>query len=774
MTEWLEPGSVTVPHALQAEVGGHPLVARILAQRGVTTPQAARAFLDPCHYQPTHPDALPDLQAAVELLLRARTEGRRICVWGDFDVDGQTATALLVECLTRLGMDVSYYIPDRATEGHGLNVPALRALIRQGDSLILTCDCGVGDSEEIAVARRMGAEVIVTDHHELPKESPPAAAVVNPHRLPDGHQLSYLCGVGVAYMLLKALYEAASRGGQEEEWLDLVALGTIADVAILLKDNRYLVQRGLPQLLYEPRLGIAALLRTAGLAPPELLDTDVVGFTLAPRLNAVGRLADARRAVRLLLADDEEDALKLAAELEIYNDHRRRLCDEVEAQVEDMLNRRPQLLSLPALVLSSSEWHPGVIGIVASRLVERYGRPTILISTPPGKVGMASARSVPGLHIQEAISRHKDLLIRGGGHRMAAGFVIDSSQIQAFREAFEATVAEMLPEESKRAHLAVEGYVSLNEVMPSFVRELFRLAPFGAGNPAPVLACRQVRLENVGSLDTSGTHTRLVVEDQAGARVPAIWWRTAPESVPAGWVDIAFTVRLDEYAGDPAACLVLVGVQPRQPAPVLLEEVQSALPFAIEDMRDVVDREQCLRTLLRESGETAQVWAEGPAAKEMSQARDRQHLETGRDLIIWTIPPGPQELRSALDRVRPQRVYLLTTESSPELPSDFLRGLARVLKHVLSHQRGQTSFAELAAMTGQREATVRQGLDILAAKGKLTYHESSGELHIDARRVEPSGKPTYNHLKRLLQETAAYRRYFIQADLEDLLQVLDD
>jgi len=764
---------VTVPQALEAEVGGHPLVARLLIRSGLTNPGAAWAFLDPTCYQPAPPNALPDMQVAVELLLEARAEGRQICIWGDFDVDGQTATALLFEGLTHLGMDVFYTIPDRATEGHGLNIPALRNIIGKGADLIVTCDCGVGDTEEIALAQRMGADVIITDHHELPRDLPVNAPLVNPHRLPEGHPLGYLCGVGVAYVVLKALCEAMSRGGQEEQWLDLVALGTIADVAILRDDNRYLVQRGLPQLLYKPRPGLDALFRTAGITPPELLDTEVVGFTLAPRLNAVGRLAHARSAVSLLLTKEEESALKLAAELEIYNDHRRRLCDEVEAQAEDMLRRRLHLLSFPTLVLSGSDWHPGIIGIVASRLGERYGKPTILISTPPGQPGMASARSVPALHIQEAISRHQQLLLGGGVHRMAAGFTIEPSQIPAFREAFQATVGEMLSEENGLTRLTVDGYLSLDEVTPRLVRDIYRLSPFGPGNPAPVLACRDVRLENVAGLGTSGAHTRLIIEDRNGTRIPAIWWRTPPEDVPSGRLDIAFTMGLDEYGGEPAARLVLVAVRSELPQEAVLEEGRPELPFAVEDRRGAPDRGQILQALLQRHGEAIQVWAEGPLALDMTRVRDRTRLEPGIDLVIWTIPPGPQELREALARVRPQRVHLLTQEASHQTLSDFLHGLAHAVRHVLSHQRGHTTLVELAAMTGHREATVLQGLKFLATKGKLTYVEVRGQLHIRAPGEKPTGESIVDDLKHLLQETTAYRRYFSRADPKDLLQVRD-
>lgn len=784
MTIWNQPPSIDVPPALADAVGGHPLVAQLLARRGIIEPDQARMFLDPEAYTPAPPTALPDVDVAVERLLRARDAGTRVCVWGDFDVDGQSSTALLVAGLRELDFDVCYYVPRRDRDGHGLHEAGIRQVITQdGAGLIMTCDTGVSDVDAVATANQLGAEVIITDHHELPETLPAAVAIVNPHRLAgENHPLRHLCGVGTAYMLLSALYGEVGRGKAVEQWLDLVALGTIADLAILRDDNRYLVQRGLPKLVYQPRAGIRALLQTAGRSPGELLDTEIVSFTLAPRLNAVGRLDDARTAVELLLTNDISHAFDLATELEILNDQRKRLCDEIEADIERRLRDRPELLEAPALMLAGEDWHPGVIGIVASRLVERYNKPAILLSGVRDGELRASARSIPGLHLQDAISEHEEMLLRGGGHEMAAGFVTEPAQFAQFRDALQATVAEAIPE-NVAPELNIDATVALPDITPDFVRQIYRLAPFGPGNPEPVFACPTVRLRNISALGVNGDHARLAVEDADNVTRPAIWWRTMPHDVPTGALDVAFNVELNEYgSGPPTARLVIVGTrsQPRrqeavQAPQVEYEPAQTVRTRSIVDQRGYEDRLHYLREVFDQPDiERIQVWAEGPAAREVVHAVDRTQLIPGTDLVLWSIPAGPRLLHTILDRVMPQRVYLLTPASVESLSVNaFLRTLANTVKGIIDRS-DETSIVALAIQFGHREETVRYGLSFLQARGYIRYEVDSGRLVIRNGNGAPTSSDDIEQiLIRLLQETSAYRRYFATADAEMVLRFID-
>ncbi|MCK5428851.1 MAG: single-stranded-DNA-specific exonuclease RecJ, partial [Anaerolineales bacterium] len=460
MKTWLEPSQLDVPQALKDAVGGHPLVGETLARRGIQDPQAARSFLDPDYYTPAPPSELPGMSAAVERLERAIAGGESLWVWGDFDVDGQTSTTLLVSALGELGANVNYHIPVRASESHGVNIPVLGQILDQGAQLVLTCDTGIAAHEAVAYAQGRGVELIVTDHHDLPPTLPEAYAIVNPKMLPEGHPLSTLPGVGVAYKLVEALFLRAGREAELDQYLDLVALGIVADIALQTGDTRYLLQRGLEVLREAQRLGLKVLMEMAELNPAWLTE-EHIGFVLGPRLNALGRLGDANTIVEFLTTDDLGRARILALELEGLNARRKLLTDQVFQGAQAQLERDPALLQQAALVLAHPSWPAGVIGIVASRLVERYNKPTILISAPSGEAARGSARSVEGVNITAAIADQKDMLHGFGGHPMAAGLSVDPGRIPEFRRALSRTIGKMLGEVPIEVQLQVDGYLGL-------------------------------------------------------------------------------------------------------------------------------------------------------------------------------------------------------------------------------------------------------------------------------------------------------------------------
>ncbi|NDJ35922.1 MAG: single-stranded-DNA-specific exonuclease RecJ, partial [Chloroflexi bacterium] len=422
MMEWLEPDPVTPDPAFRAAVGGHPLIAEILYRRGYTDIDAARAFLNPAYYAPADPTDLPDLAKAAERLKKAVERRERILVWGDFDVDGQTATSLLVDALRSLGADVRYHVPHRMKHGHGVHTEVLAQYYSKAD-LVLTCDTGIAAHDALAAAKANGLEVLVTDHHALPPTLPDAPALVNPQRLPPGHPLRDLPGVGVAYLLSSQLYEMMGRSGETDRLLDLVALGIVCDVATQRRDTRYLLQLGIDQLRHPRRPGLQALMDAAGVVPTHL-SSDTIGFQIGPRLNALGRLDDATKAVQLLTMDSLHRAQPIAEQLELLNNQRKQIETQIVAAAQEQIAREPGLLDYEALVLSGEGWHPGVIGIVAARLVEQYGKPTVLIAAPKDQMAGGSARSIPGVDIGACIAAQADILVGLGGHPGAAGIRI--------------------------------------------------------------------------------------------------------------------------------------------------------------------------------------------------------------------------------------------------------------------------------------------------------------------------------------------------------------
>jgi single-stranded-DNA-specific exonuclease len=760
--QWIDPPAVTVPRALANAVGGHPLVARTLVRRGLAEVDAALAFLDPQYHRPTSPFALPGADQAVARLRRAIERGERICVWGDFDVDGQTATTLLVLGLRELGAHVVYHIPVRASESHGINVPRVAAVIDEGARLIVTCDTGISAHDPITYAREHGVETIVTDHHELPATLPPAVAVLNPKMLPHDHPLRELSGVGCAYKLAEALYTDFARPDRADQYLDLVALGLVADLAVLTGDTRYLLQRGLAALRHTERLGLQALMETADL-DPQWLTEEHIAFVLAPRLNALGRLADANVAVELLMTGDLTRARILAAELEGLNAQRKLLTEQVMQAAEAQLERDPSLLEQSVLVVNHPAWHAGVIGLVAGRLAERYNRPAVVIAEPPGQLARGSARSVPGCDITAALAVHERLLGEYGGHPMAAGFSITPEQIAALRSALSRTVAGLLGQTPRRPTLQIDGYLRLGELSLDLVEQLERLAPFGPGNEPLTLASRNLRVVRESVVGRNDEHLQLVVEGEGGTVQKVIWWHGATLSsdrapLPAGRFDLAYTVRASDYRGQRDLQVEWIDIRPLE-QPAALPE--APLRLQVIDYRGVPDPESALDT--RRLEEPPQVWAEADDRAALG-ARHRYELVDSPSLAIWTTPPGPGELQAALAQSAPETLILVGLDPGLDRPEAFLARLAGLVKHVLKTREGRASIADLAAATAHREATVRAGLDWLAARGYLELHEDTpGALRLGrgqgaTRRSEL--ERTALRLEALLEETAAYRAYF--------------
>lgn len=762
------PPTWHVPPTPQTRIDGlqePEVVHQMLTRRGITTAEAARAFLDPAHYTTGSVWDWPDVREAVDLLLAARDQKTIVCIWGDFDVDGQTSTALLVYGLRRVGFRVIYYIPHRVTEGHGLNAAGLHAVHARRAGLVVTCDCGTSDVEAVEVAHTLGMPVLITDHHTPPEQLPRAAALVNPHRLPAGHPGRPLCGVGVAYILLSALYETLGEP-LPARLLEWVALGTIADVAALTDDNRYLVQRGLAELVYRPSVSTRALLQSAGATLPEVPDAKLVGFTLAPRLNAVGRLGHAREAVAFLLADHPEEATQAAVLFERLNDERKQMGQAIEADVLKRLAQHPDLADAPALVLADADWHPGVIGLVAGRLAEQLHKPVVLLTEDADGLGRASGRSVPGVDLHAALEGVSSYLVQEGGHAMAAGFTIQMAQLPAFQIAFYEAVAAQRTGEVARPPLMLEAEVRLADLTLDWIRAVYRLAPFGAGHPVPIWVVRGVQLTNVTGLGAALAHSRMRITDPRGHHQPALWWRKPPNQVPQGTLDVAFTVELDTYLGQTRPRLVIQEVRQAPRHAPRRASGKRTMPLDIVDARTVHDRQGRLAAWRSAHPQTL-IWGEGWDEPLPVGAVARSGLRKATELVIWTTPPGPEALRAAVQRVQPDRLLLLTQPQRVGYGSPVqhvLKGLVRYIKAT----PGLLDPAAAAGTLGHRIETIRLALEQLQVAGHLRYQHTPEGLQIlpgtgtGSRTVLPA-------LKALLEETAAYRRYFNRADPEQLI-----
>jgi single-stranded-DNA-specific exonuclease len=682
-------------------------------------------------------------------------------VWGDFDADGQTATALLLETLSTVGADVTFHIPMR-WQGHGLHIPALERLISGGVSLILTCDTGVTGHAAVTHASQLGAEVIVTDHHVPGEQLPPALAVVNPQRLPPQHALHTLSGVGVAYQLARMLDPTVA-----DLALDLVALGTVADVSMLTGDTRWVVQRGLEALRHTHRLGLQAIYRSAELRPSGLTE-DHVGYALGPRLNALGRLDDASKGVILLTTTDPTLAQVMATEVEGLNAKRRwetkRVTDAALIQIE----RHPALLNdHAAVVLDHPRWPAGIIGIVAGRLAERLGKPTVVISSASDSIVRASGRSVPGVNLVAALARCSSTLEGYGGHAGAAGCSLRPDRIPEFRACLSRAVASQMEDVPERQR-TIDAYVKLPDLTLELVAEINRLAPFGRGNPPLTLAIRDLRVLGESTIGRTGEHRRVTVEDAHGRSQTVFWWHGASRALPRGRFDLAVALRASDYRGLVQVQLEWVEAREHEPT---VAEMAPAPKIRVHDCRLVSDPEGSLRKLV--SAGTVQVWAEGTGPVP-AKAATRSSLVPCSQLAIWTLPPGPLELQAVLERVSPQEVILYSNDPGLDKPAEFVRQLEGMVRYALRVREGRVDLVRAAAATAQRVAAVRLGLDWLAARGRIGIVQREdefwqlrpAEIPADQERLES----LQTRLGVMLAETAAYRAYFQSAPAESLLR----
>ena len=755
---WQLSSNTQIPTDLLDFAGGDSLLARLLVQRGISSVDQARAFLDPEAYLPARPTDLPDLDLAVDRLNRAIRQKELIGVWGDFDVDGQTSTALLVSTLKNLGVRVCSYIPDRLTESHGIKIPALKRLLAQGVNLILTCDTGIAEHEAIQVARVAGVGTIITDHHDLPDTLPPALAVVNPKRLPAGHALATLPGVGVAYKLAEALYQAHRRAAKAESLLDLAALGIVADVAYLAGDTRYLLQKGLQTLSNTSRPGLQALIESANLKTNRLTE-DHLGFWLAPRLNALGRLGDANLAVELLTTANRTRARIIALQLEAFNDRRKLLVDRVVVQALSQLEDTPGLADYNAIVLAATDWHPGVVGIAANRLVDQFGKPAILLALRPDGLGRGSARSVPGCDIHQALKTQAHLLTSFGGHPGAAGLSIRADDISAFRRGLSDALAGCAPPEKT---LRLDALVELPQISSDLLATIQRLAPFGPGNPRVQLGCVGLRVVQEAVFGKAGSHRRVTVEDEAGHQQEVIWWGGAAERAPAGQFDLAFTLSADDFRGGDVQVEWLAA---RERTPVSIAQAPEFI-----DWRSLPNPQAELGRLTTLPSPV--IWAEGVTLPGLS-TQTRSKLASANSLVIWTAPPGHDIYRQVLALVNPRQIYLVGHPSPLDDLAAFTKQLLGLVKFALNQKQGEINLTDLAAALGHRPLTARLGLDWLVAQGKLVIKKETEEgVVVQAVPWLPDSRAeaVEEMLKIALAETAAYRRFFRQAGL-GVLQV---
>ncbi|MCK8816893.1 single-stranded-DNA-specific exonuclease RecJ [Natroniella sulfidigena] len=742
---------VELPDWLLAGVDGNHLLAKLLWRRGIDSQQRLKEFLNPEEYTPTDPRQFPQLEEAVELVLSAVEAGEKIVVYGDYDVDGVTSTVILVTMLEAVGANVDYHIPDRFTEGYGMDQGVVEQLAEAGVGLIITCDCGISNYEEVALAKELGMKVLVTDHHDLPARLPEADLILTPKFLEAEHPAYNLPGAGMAYFLAQAVLETTGPKQLLKKLLDPLALAIVADVVPLHGENRYLLQKGLASLQATDWIGIEELCKVSGITPGQLTEEDI-GFRIGPRINAVGRMASAGLAVELLLVTERTTAQNLAAKLDQINQQRKELSQQMELDAIKMVEEQEEI---EPLVLYRPDWHQGIVGIGAGRLTEKFGVPTILLCDKRDGEGVVtgSGRSIPGIHLRDLLVECQDLLLGFGGHAGAAGLSLERENLEQFSNKLKGLLQAELDQLGHKRIIEVDAKLDFSQLDLELYQELMKLAPFGAGNPKPLFYSPDVEVIHSRSI-SDGKHLRLVLAQQ-GERRSAIWWRGQQEKLGAE-IDLVYSLQINEWQGKRELQLVVEEVLQSQSG-----EVREGFDCEFEDYRNWQELGRKLPKLTE-----VLYYYEGVEEPAFTPAINRYQGQEAEVVVFLSCPPSLKVMQELLLKIRPQRVLLAYSDIELRAGKLFLRQLLGLVKRVITEQGGRVRIETLAGLTGEEEGTILAALKHLQAQGMIEL-EFVGPANILLKKGKKKKKnsPHQARLKSRLEESRAFRRYMLEQDL---------
>lgn len=826
-------GNAFTPEVLKA-CDGSPLLARLLANRGILGADEVKAFLNLQDYTPGNGWELPDMEPAVGRILRAVEKQESILIYGDFDVDGITGTSVLYETLKKhLKANVSFYIPDRATEGHGLNTAALvRLTSSRNVKLVITTDTGITNFSEVSFLNGIGVDTIVTDHHALPENLPPAVANINSQRLltekDPSHPMGHMCGAGVAYklceILLEKLLPANEAAQAAEALLDIVAVGTVVDMVPLIHENRWLVYKGLQVLNRRKRTGFNEILEQAGTKPDAPITSETLGFTIGPRLNALGRLERADQGVELITSSDPERIRIIAAHLEFLNRKRRELCDQTYLDAEAHLQKIGGLEDKRAIILASPGWNPGIIGIVASRLIEKYHVPVFMMVVDEAKAEVrCSARSIPGFHLHDELLALEHYFLGFGGHAGAGGFALKLERLESFKRDLHQICSRTITDEQMRPIIDVDAKLEWSQVNPHLLTLIDKLAPCGMNNPSPKFILENVNVAAQRFLGEEERHIKLVLANINGSKGEAnnplegIIWNFGRKERFDAKAPYSFVVvpGLNTFNGVTKVQLIIEDYNTPQAAKLKMERVESqmapvptakaapvkttsAIDTGADELigdsqgpqwidhrsREAVDVFISQLMLPLQDKRSILMYHEGkkPDIPFLNDQllKNRLELEPVEELILWDLPPSAEDFQKLLKQVKPEVIHLVggKYQAVPVFASEqnYLKLIVQILR-----KGAESQILEVPAFAAQLATTasvVTHGLMLLE---KLNMLESSlpepGNLEKLQVRLLPQNASAqeditrrleYAFFQQALKEVGQFRSWLLKTPIMDI------
>lgn len=771
-----------IPEWLLQETDDEILLASLLWNRGFEKREEVKSFLDPIEYKQTSPEEFPNMEETAAKIIDLVDRGDKVCVYGDYDVDGITSTAILISFLQSLGSEPIYHLPDRFKEGYGMNKAVIGEMIGEVD-LILTCDCGISNYDEIKYAKDNGIDVIVTDHHDLPEKLPPADFILTPKLLPAGHRAKNLPGAGMAYYLIKGILDFLRDNNEErnypkkkvksEVFLDLLALAIVADVVPLYDENRFLLKKGLEQLASSDRIGLQKLFEHSGVDPKKL-DEEDIAFRLGPIINATGRLESANISLELMLADSEERADEIARKMVKINNRRKEIQQKIIEDAENLLGKegfKQDNNSNKPIILYQPDWHEGLLGIAAGRLAEEYNRPVLLMGLKEDKKTITgSARSIACLHINNQLKELDDHLLKYGGHAGAAGFSLDRDNYTVFKKKLTSIIKNRLDEVEREEEIVVDDIIELDKLSLDTYYLLQKMAPFGEANPKPRFITKECEIMQSRRF-SDGKHLRMTVK-QNKKRHNAIWWWGGEKNLGSK-IDLIYSIDLNSYRGK--------------------EELQLYVKEAIDSdySYDSYHTKSCLNSLdvvdLRSWEDdsekkkrfkelTDQVYYyENPKETDFHPIINRYQIHSALNLVLLSIPPSIKIIRELVANNGSERIILAYNQDDYEAGGNFINKLAGIIKSNLKAEKKVLDLKNMAVYTGVDEDTLELGVKLLAAEGFfwIEQYRSYFYLHNEEHPVDKGKKNIYKrNLKELLKEKNSFANFLFKSSAENILKYI--
>jgi len=764
------------------------LIEKLLISRGISTPEEIKNFLNPLEMELTSPNVFTDMEKTVERLAKAIDNNEPILIYGDFDADGVTSTSVLYKTFKYLGGNVNYFIPDRETQGHGLDTKALTSImIKLKPKVIITVDCGISNVTEVKFVNSFKTiDVIITDHHEAPEILPDAYAIINP-KAPNAldeklsakqiEHLTYLAGCGVALKVAQALLTHYGKSAFVNEILPFTAVGTIADIVPLLGENRYFVTKGLDLISQGKHEGLKLLLESANYDITKGITSENIAFGVAPRINASGRLDNVDNAVKVLISDNESE-IKVAIEnLNQLNSVRQRLCDDTFEQAEQMYLKEGT--KEPAIILYNEDWHIGIIGIVASKFVEKYYKPTFLMTKKDG-VYRCSARSIEGVPLYDVISENAELLDGFGGHKLAAGlsFSEEKSTFTDVKKALNETVSHYVSGQDLKPFINIDLKLEAPDISLDFIEHLSELEPFGANNPSPIFETDDFVVSEKRLMGENGKHLKLMVSKD-GYTFPAIWWSRG--DVPLGVgdrLDLAFHPQKNEYNGNVSIQLIVDDIHSDK----LIEDESSEEKLKIYDYRQKTDFLNNVNDYLKNTSSKIGVFAEcktvldsiKPYPAISSRVFTRENVDEYDFVMFFDYPSDRETFDYIVNTAKPKGLHFMNFEPKIFDETTLLNTFNGMIKFAINNNNGKVEFVRCASFLGKSFEVVKSLLDLFVEFGCIEISQNTNSYCIiSAKNLDNASKilnsSQYEQIFELAQECDMFRQSLLEDDLEQVV-----